>query len=98
MVNTAIAIGQQRFAVAGIETDTCLIKPDETARLEIVEALTRKPYAVVVVGGGIRKPEPMLELFETVINLIRQHAPQAAIAFNTNPTNSVDAALRWLPT
>ena len=22
---------------------------------------------------------------------------QAAIAFNTNPTDSVDAALRWLP-
>jgi hypothetical protein len=59
--------------------------------------LTRKPYAVVVVGGGIRKPEPMLRLFEVVVNLIRRHAPQAAIAFNTSPVDSVDAAMRWLP-
>jgi hypothetical protein len=50
-----------------------------------------------VVGGGIRKPEPTLELFEIVINLIRRHAPQAAIAFNINPTTSLDAQLRWLP-
>jgi hypothetical protein len=37
----------------------------------------------------------MLEFFETVINLVRRHAPNAAIAFNTNPENSLDAALRW---
>jgi hypothetical protein len=97
MVETAIAMGQKRFDDAGIEADTCLVKPDDTARPQIIEALRRKPYACVLVGGGIRKPEPMLELFETVINLIRQHAPQAAIAFNTNPMTSLDAALRWLP-
>jgi hypothetical protein len=85
MVDVAMTIGQQRFDAAGIEADTCLVKPDETARPQIIEALARKPYAVVVVGGGIRKPEPMLELFEIVINLIRQHAPQASIAFNTIP-------------
>jgi hypothetical protein len=97
MVETAIAMGQQRFDAAGVSADTCLIKPDDSARPQIIEALQRKPYACVVVGGGIRKPEPALELFEAVINLIRQHAPQAAIAFNTNPTTSLDAALRWLP-
>ncbi len=50
-----------------------------------------------MVGGGIRKPEPFIELFELVINLIRQHAPDAAIAFNTTGENSVEAVLRWLP-
>src|ERR1051325_10274190 len=97
VVEMAIAMGQQRFDAAGIAADTCLVKPDDTARPQIVEALQRKPYACVVVGGGIRKPEPMLELFEAVINLIRQHAPQAAIAFNTTPTTSLDAVLRCLP-
>ena len=51
----------------------------------------------MVVGGGIRKPEPFLELFERVINLIRVHAPGAVVAFNTTGENSVDAVLRWLP-
>ncbi|MGC4746782.1 hypothetical protein ACLQ28_14115 [Micromonospora sp. DT201] len=39
---------------------------------------------VVVVGGGIRKTEQLLPLFEQVVNRIRRHAPRAAIAFNTS--------------
>jgi hypothetical protein len=96
LVDMAIAIGQQRFDAAGIVADRCLVKPDAAADAAITAALQRKPYPCVVIGGGIRKPEDMLELFERVINLVRQHAPQAAIAFNTNPTNSCDAAQRWL--
>jgi hypothetical protein len=51
---------------------------------------------VAVVGGGIRKPEPLLEFFEAVINLIRVHAPSAAIAFNTDGGTSLEAAQRVL--
>jgi hypothetical protein len=96
-VDLAIKIGQQKFDADGIEVDTCLVQPDDTAAPEITAALQRKPYVCVVIGGGIRKQEELLELFEVVINLVRTHAPQAAIAFNTNPTNSADAAKRWLP-
>jgi hypothetical protein len=38
----------------------------------------------------------MLTIFERVVNLIRVHAPQAAIAFNSNPTDSADAIGRVL--
>jgi hypothetical protein len=95
-VVAAIATGQQRFEAEGIPAELCLVKPDATAEPEIVARLTAKQYACVVIGGGIRKHDPAVELFERVIHLVRQHAPGAAIAFNTNPTNSVDAALRWL--
>jgi hypothetical protein len=94
----AIEIGHQRFAAAAIETETCLVDPDPmVARPRIITALSRKPYACVVVGGGLRKPDEMVELFEVVINLVHRHAPQAAIAFNTNPVTSVDAVLRCVP-
>ena len=33
---------------------------------------------------------------EKVINLVRQHAPDAAIAFNSTPEDTADVALRWL--
>jgi hypothetical protein len=46
--------------------------------------------------GGIRKPEPLLPLFEQAVNLVRRHAPKAAIAFNTSGGDSVEAARRWL--
>ena len=95
-VQAAIARGQARFGDHGIEADLCLVTPDEHPEAAIVAALTRQDYACVVIGGGIRKHEPWLGLFETVVNLVRQHAPGAAIAFNTTPEDTADAALRWL--
>jgi hypothetical protein len=31
-----------------------------------------------------------------VINLVRRHAPDAAIAFNDTPAETFDAAARWV--
>jgi hypothetical protein len=97
VVGAALTHGQALFAEAGIPADLCLVGLEPAnATAQIVAQLNARPYACVVIGGGIRKPEPMLEFFEEVVNLVRRHAPAAAIAFNTNPTNSVDAARRWL--
>jgi hypothetical protein len=97
MVDMAIAIGQKRFDAEGIPVDTCLVKPDDSAEPAIAAQLARKDYACVVIGGGIRKPDELIALLERVIHLVRTLAPGAAIAFNSNPTTSADAALRWLP-
>ena len=53
-------------------------------------------YDCVVIGGGVRLPPRNLALFEIVINAIRKAAPGAAIAFNTRPDDSADAAARWV--
>ena len=95
-LQAAIARGRARFDDHGIEADWCLVALDEHPEGAIVEALTGKDYACVVIGGGIRRPEPLLEFFERVVNLVRQHAPGAAIAFNSSPEDCADAALRWL--
>jgi hypothetical protein len=96
LIAATLAAGHQRFAAEGIPADLCLVQPDATAEPEIVARLTAKDYAVVVIGGGIRKHDPAVGLFERVIHLVRQHAPGAAIAFNTNPTDCLEAARRWL--
>jgi hypothetical protein len=31
-----------------------------------------------------------------VINLVRRHAPDAAIAFNSTPASTYEAAARWI--
>jgi hypothetical protein len=95
-VLAAIARGRARFEERSIEADWCLVDLDADPEGTIVAALTRDTYACVVIGGGIRKHEPLLELFENVINLVRRHAPGAAIAFDSNPEDCVDAALRRL--
>jgi hypothetical protein len=48
-----------------------------------------------VIGGGVRN-EAQLELFEQVLNLVRQYAPSAAIAFSRTPEETFDAAARWV--
>jgi hypothetical protein len=95
-VRAAIARGQATFGDHGIEADLCLVTLDEDPEGTIAAALIGQEYACVVIGGGIRKHEPFLELFETVVNLVRRHAPAAAIAFNNTPDDTADAALRWL--
>ncbi|MEH0416636.1 hypothetical protein [Streptomyces sp. B21-083] len=85
-----------RFGEHAIEASMTLIGLDESAESTIVAALSEHEWNVVVIGGGIRKPEPLLPLFEQVVNLVRRHAPKAAIAFNTNGGDSVEAARRWL--
>jgi nucleotide-binding universal stress UspA family protein len=85
-----------RFGEHAIDAAMTLIALGESAEAVIVAALTERDWDAVVVGGGIRKPEPLLVLFEQVVNLVRRHAPQAAIAFNTSGGDSVEAARRWL--
>ena len=90
--------GSRRFAELGMVEERCLIGFGELDGVEvvIVERLQKKQYDVVVVGGGIRKPPELLDLFQTVVNLVHRHQPQAAIAFNSGPTDSADWALKAL--
>lgn len=95
-IRAGLDYGLARFDDSELIAAECLVPADATAERQIVEALSETQYDCVVVGGGIRKPEPLLEFFEAVINLIRRHAPGAAIAFNTNGGTSLEAARRVL--
>lgn len=95
-ITTALRRGQDRFAEHRVTADIGLVPLAEGAEEQVARLLQQAPYECVVIGGGIRKPEPLVEFFETVVNLVRRYAPQAAIAFNTSPEDSSDAALRWL--
>ncbi|MGD0499338.1 MAG: hypothetical protein ABSC23_12975 [Bryobacteraceae bacterium] len=95
-VHAGIAVAMKGFADRGWEADVGFIRPDETAGPAVERQLASKSYDCVVVGAGVRLPPRGLALFETVINTIRKAAPGAAIAFNTHPADSADAAARWL--
>ena len=95
-VHAGIAVAMRQFAERGWEADLGLIRPDETAVPAVVRLLASKSYDCVVIGAGVRLPHRGLALFEAVINAVRKAAPGAAIAFNTGPHDSADAAGRWL--
>jgi hypothetical protein len=85
-----------QLAGQGLRADVCLTDAGETAAAAIAEQLGRTAYDCIVIGAGIRTVPANLLLFEKVINAVHRHAPQAAIAFNTRPDDSAEAAARWL--
>jgi len=95
-VHVGIAVAMKKFAERGWEADLGFIRPDETAGPTVERHLASKSYDCVVIGAGVRLPPRSLVLFEAVINAVHRAAPGAAIAFNTVPQDSADAAARWL--
>jgi hypothetical protein len=95
-VHAGIAVALKQFTDRGWESDVCFIRPDETAGPTVERQVRSTNYDCVVIGGGVRLPPRNLALFEVVINAIRKAAPGAAIAFNTRPDDSADAAARWV--
>jgi hypothetical protein len=97
-VADAIEIGMTALANRGFHAEACLVGLDgsDNIKTRVTASLQARSWDCVVVGGGIRHPEEQLALFESIINLIRQHAPQAAIAFNRTPHDLADAVARSL--
>jgi len=93
-VHAGIAVGVAKIEERGWKGDTCMITPDAAGSAMLEEALKGTAYDCVVIGGGIRIPPKSLALFETVVNIIHKAAPKAAIAFNTRPEDTADAAAR----
>jgi hypothetical protein len=96
-VAEGIELGRARFVEHGVEVQFCLVGLDGSDEVEEVVAasLRGQPWECVVVGGGVRN-QP--DLFERVVNLVRRHAPDAAIAFNATPADTFEAAARWIRT
>ena len=95
-IHAGIAVALRQMTERGWHADLCLIRPDGTAPATLERQLVTNVYDCVVIGGGIRIPPKSLLLFETLINVVHKAAPGAAIAFNTRPEDSADAAARWL--
>jgi hypothetical protein len=96
-IHAGIAVAMKGFADRGWEGDIGYLRPDETAGPTMERLLASKNYDCVVIGAGVRLPPRGLALFEDVVNAVHRAAPGAAIAFNTTPHDSADAAARRLP-
>jgi hypothetical protein len=95
-IHAGIEVALKQMAERGWIADLCLLQPDETAGPDVERALRTHTYDCVVIGAGIRLPPRSLRMFEAVVNAAHKSAPSAAIAFNTLPEDSADAAARWL--
>jgi hypothetical protein len=87
---------RQRIEAMGHEAAILLVDDGATAEQVARDRLTADRPDVVVIGAGIRTVPAYFELFEKLINVVHAAAPQARIAFNTNPANTAEAVQRWV--
>ncbi|AWL98912.1 hypothetical protein [Bradyrhizobium amphicarpaeae] len=96
LVRSYIEAQLLRLRDLGFEVTSCLIDLDATAEAGVAAALRDQHFDCIVIGAGLREPRERLVLFEKVLNLVHRLAPEAAICFNTNPADTVDAVRRWI--
>jgi hypothetical protein len=68
----------------------------EGAETKFIDNLrTQKPDCVMI-GAGVRLNPKLTGLFEQLVNLVRQHAPQSRLCFNSGPYDTAKAVQRQL--
>ena len=87
---------RDKMNALGYDAKLGLIESAETASKDVIGLLSEKAYDCVLIGAGVRTIDEYVLLFETLVNLVHQHAPRAKICFNTGPFDSVDAVQRWV--
>ncbi|MBV9598776.1 MAG: hypothetical protein JOZ87_18170 [Chloroflexi bacterium] len=95
-IHAGVELALADFAKRDWDAQNCFIKPDDTAIPTIEGFLAGDVYDCVVIGAGVRLPPKQLTLFEAVVNAVHRMAPHAAIAFNTRPEDSGEAAGHWI--
>lgn len=79
----------------GYDAKWCLTDRGETATEQVTQSLEEESPDIVLIGAGVRTDPDHFLLFETVLNVVHEKAPNAKIAFNTLPYDSLDAVKRW---
>jgi hypothetical protein len=97
-VAEAVEAAMAELREHGFDAESCSVGLDGSDDIEarVTAALRARPWDCVLVGGGIRKRDDLLTVFEAVVNLARVHAPQAEIVFNQTPRDLLEAVTRRL--
>ena len=80
----------------GYGVQTCLTDFGDTAVAVVQTQLKQKRFDCVLIGAGVRTNPSHLMLFEQLINVVHEHAPQAKLCFNRLPSDIAEAVKRWL--
>jgi len=80
----------------GYGVQTCLTDFGDTAEAVVQRRLQQKPFDCVMIGAGVRTIPGNFILFEKLINVVHEHAPQAKLCFNQLPSDTAKAVQRWI--
>lgn len=87
---------ENRLNDQGYEASIGFIFSGETATDQLAATLKETNFDLVLIGAGVRKDDDHFLIFEKLVNVVHEFAPNARIAFNTGPTDSEAAVQRWV--
>jgi hypothetical protein len=95
-VLAAFKIDEERLTSLGYDVQVCWIDHGETAETVVKDQISKTQFHCILIGAGVRTLPSRFILFERLINVLHEQAPQAKLCFNTNPSDTAEAVLRWL--
>ena len=95
-VFAGIKSSEDELTSLGCTVQTCLTDFGETAEAVVESQLKQKRWDCVMIGAGVRTNPTNFMLFEKLINVVHEHAPQAKLCFNQLPSDIAEAVKRWL--
>lgn len=87
---------EEELAQLGYRAQMCLTDFGETAEAVVQDALKQKEFDCILIGAGVRANPNNFILFEKLINVVHKHAPQSKLCFNTLPSDTAAAIMRWV--
>jgi DNA-binding LacI/PurR family transcriptional regulator len=95
-VLAGIKSSEDELTRLGYSVQICLTDFGETAEAVVQNQLKQKRFDCVLIGAGVRTNPSNFMLFEKLINVVHEHAPQAKLCFNHLPSDIAEAVKRWL--
>jgi hypothetical protein len=87
---------EEELTRLGYTVQTCLTDFGETAEAVVQNQLDQKLWDCVMIGAGVRTNPSNFLLFEKLVNVVHQHAPQAKMCFNRMPADIGETVQRWV--
>ena len=87
---------EEELSRLGYSVQMCLTDFGETAEAVVRTQLKRKRFDCILIGAGVRTNPSNFLLFEKLVNVVHESAPQAKLCFNTLPSDTAAAVQRWL--
>ncbi len=94
-LEASLRADEKKLNDLGFNASLGFIHSSESAANDVETLLSNATFDVVLIGAGVRKDDDHFLVFERLVNVVHEHAPEARIAFNTGPTDSDAAVLRW---
>ena len=97
--NRVKAVAQEannKLTELGYEVQNCFVDIGETAESVVSDRLLREKFDCIMIGAGVRILPQHTALFEELMNTPSETPPSLKVCFNTSPSDTVEAVLRWV--